>query len=181
MPDGLLPGDLLATRGDGWTSALIRLGAALLDHPNMINHIAIVHHRDATGTLWCIEGRPGGVGWRDAQGYLGSHWTLCNTTQPKSDKQRAAIAKGAEALIGTEYDWAAIAADAGQAFRLGQAWSLKWRDGQVPGQVVCSSLAAYLYDKTDLDHPPGDRKVSPANWVDLWVNHDWATRPHQTA
>ena len=33
-------GDLLVTRGDGWASRLIRLGAALMDQPNLDNHVA---------------------------------------------------------------------------------------------------------------------------------------------
>jgi len=101
------PGDLLAThsQGGGWGGRLIRLGAALRDQPNLSNHIAIVHHVDASGTLWVLEGRPGGVGWRDATPYMESKMTVCNADQPKSDRQRKIVCDGAVALIGTAYDW----------------------------------------------------------------------------
>lgn len=37
---------------------------------NLSNHIAVADHYDKAGTLWCAEGRPGDVGWRDARTYL---------------------------------------------------------------------------------------------------------------
>lgn len=68
-------GDLLLTRGAGWAARLIRLGAALLDEPNLDNHVAIVRHRDDTGVWWAIEGRPGALGgpstrWPAVQNYV---------------------------------------------------------------------------------------------------------------
>jgi len=175
----LQPGDLLATRGNGWGSFMIRLGAAFRDEPNLINHIAIVMHSDNAGTLWCLEGRPGGVGWKDATGYLRSKYTMCNRTQPKTDAQRKIITDGAKALIGTPYDWQAIVADAGGAMGpvLDRVWQLKWRKTGVPGHVVCSSLADYLYEKAHLANPEKEREVSPADWLDLWIKNGWATRP----
>jgi hypothetical protein len=174
------PGDLLATRSSGWAAVAIRLGAALRDRPNLSNHIAIVHHTDAAGTTWCVEGRPGGVGWRDATAYLTSKWTVCNAPQAKSEKQRRQVCEGAEAMLGTEYDWQAIAADAGDAFGLPGVWQMRWRDRGVPGQVVCSSLAAYIYTRAGLESPPGDRRVAPADWVNLWIERGWAERPART-
>ena len=173
-------GDLLATHSQGgWGSRLIRLGAALRDQPNLANHIALVHHVDEAGTCWVLEGRPGGVGWRDATAYLESRYTLCNASQPKTQAQRDAVCKGAVALVGTAYDWAAIAADAGGAAGpdLDKVWELKWPKTGVPGHVVCSSLADFLYMKAKLDNPPKEREVSPADWVQLWIDRGWASRP----
>lgn len=172
------PGDLLLTRSKGWAGLLIRLGSAFRDQPNLINHVAIVHHTDKEGTVWVIEGRPGGVGWRDAKAYLASPHTVCNATQPKTATQRLDVAKGAKAMLGTEYDWEAIVQDAGAAFGLDKAWELKWgKAGTVPGQVVCSSLAAFLYAKAGLDHPEGGREVTPGQWLELWIEKGWCSRP----
>lgn len=162
---GVQPGDVLVTRTRGtWSSAMIRLGAALTDKPNLSNHVAVVHHWDASGTLWVIEGRPGGVGWRDARDYLSSPWTLSNVAQPKTDAQRKVITDGAMAILGMPYDWAAIVGDGLDDLHL---WSPV--HGQVEGHAVCSAVAAFLYDKAVLARPAGDeRKVQPADW-DSWV------------
>jgi len=140
----------------------------------MVNHVAVVHHTDAQGTLWCIEGRPGGVGWRDAHDYLGSRYTVANVAQPKSAGQREAVCEVAHALLGTPYDWQAIVKDCGNAFGLAKAWSLKWAHGTVPAHVVCSSLAAYGYSTAKLLCPSGDREVSPADWLKLWTERGWS-------
>jgi hypothetical protein len=76
-------------------------------------------------------------------------------------------------MLGTPYDWDAIAADAAGAFGLRDVWGMKWTDGQVPGHVVCSSLAAYLYQHCGLACPPGDRTVSPADWLKLLITNHW--------
>ena len=167
------PGDVLAVRSTGWAGRLIRFGAALRDTPNLSNHIAVVHHRDAKGTLWVYEGRPGGVAQQDATAYLNSRWTLTNAAQPKTDAQRAAVTATMGALFGTAYSWDAIAADA--ATDLGitlPGWDPSWR-GTVPGHVVCSSLAAYAYAKAALLHPPGDRGCQPADWDEWIITRAW--------
>ena len=163
------PGDVLAVRTPGGPLTAqwwIRFGAALLGKPDLSNHIAVAHHTDAHGTLWVIEGRPGGVGWRAANDYLRSRWTLTNAAQPKTDAQRAGICKTMEALLGTSYDWEAIAADAADDLHFD--WAPTWH-GQVPGHVVCSSAACYGYDKNRLARPPGNARTDqPANW-DEWI------------
>jgi hypothetical protein len=106
----LQPGDLLFTRSSqGAFGRLIRAGAALADKPNLDNHVAIFHHWDPEGTPWVIEGRPGGVGWRDARDYLKSPWTMNNVLQPKTAVQREVVCDIAVKLLGTPYDWNAIA------------------------------------------------------------------------
>lgn len=169
------PGDVLLTRSTGRAAWLIRLGAALRNRANMVNHVAVVHHADELGTVWCLEGRPGGVGWRDAADYLKSPYTMTNMIQPKTAAQRTAVCATALAMIGTPYDWASIVEDAGAAFGLKDIWSRK-TDGKVPGEVVCSSLAAYAYDKAGLEHPPGsDRTTTPGDWLSYLIEHKWAS------
>lgn len=172
------PGDILAVRSPGPGGRLIRFGAAVKElitgtaEPNLDNHIAVVDHTDAHGTVWCLEGKPGGVGWRDATSYLTSPWTVTNTGQPKSVVQRAKVCKTVEAMIGTPYDWQAIVADAGEAFGLKDIWAQASGSG-VPGHIVCSSLAAYAYDRAALLAPsPADyAHVSPADWVAFIIEH----------
>ena len=167
------PGDVLAVRSTGWPGRLIRLGAALRDTPNLDNHIAVVHHTDAKGTIWVYEGRPGGVAQQDATAYLNSRWTITNAAQPKTDAQRAAVTATMDALFGTAYSWDAIAADA--ATDLGMTlpgWDPSWH-GTVPGHVVCSSLAAYGYTKAGLACPPGERGCQPAAWTTWIITRAW--------
>ena len=155
---------------------LIRFGAALRDQPNLDNHVAVVHHKDAQGTLWCIEGRPGGVGWRDTKDYLTSSQTLTNSAQPKTQAQRDAVCATMLAMIGTAYDWSSIVADTEHAFGLNTAWLPDFKTGQVPGAVVCSSLAAYAYSKNGLKHPAGeDRQITPGDWDTFILTQAWNT------
>jgi hypothetical protein len=175
------PGDILAVRSPGWGPRIIRFGAAMRElvsnqpEPNLANHIAVVSHTDKAGTLWCLEGRPGGVGWRDSSDYLRSPWTVSNIGQPKTAAQRKTVCDGAVAMIGTPYDWEGIAADAADALDLGALWHPRF--GQVPGHVVCSSLAAWLYGKAGLDKPAGDREVSPADWLAFIIGHKFEGQP----
>lgn len=174
-----LPGDVLAVRSSGWAGRLIRFGAALRDTPNLDNHVAVVHHKDANGVLWCLEGKPGGVGWRNAADYLSSKWTLTNAEQPKTDAQRAAVCATMTIMIATGYDWEAIAADTAHAFGLGTAWCPDFTTGQVPGHVVCSSLAAYAYSKNALPHPGGpERTIEPADWDTFIITRGWEQAVH---
>ena len=175
------PGDVLAVNtGSSWGAWWIRLGAALRDQPNLSNHIAVVHHTDAHGTTWGIEGRPGGVGWVDCAAYLRSRNLLANTAQPKTDAQRAAVCATMEKLLGTAYDWEAIVNDgaADLGIRLPD-WSPDWAPGNgwtVPGHVVCSSAAQYAYLKNGLACPPGDRGCQPSDWDGFILNQGWLTK-----
>ena len=173
----LEPGTILVTRSEGFAGWWIRFGAAIANKPNLGNHVAVVHHTDENGTLWVIEGKPGGVGWRDAKGYTASRWTHDNRAQPLTGEQRYAIAVTMEKLLGTEYDWASIAADA--LADLGMTlpgWDSKWKDGEVAGQVVCSSAAAYAYGKARALHPPGGRGCQPASWSEWILTRGWEAR-----
>lgn len=168
------PGDVLAVRSTGWAGWAVRFGAALRDTPNLSSHIAVVHHKDPNGILWALEGRPGGVGWRNTTDYLTSKWTITNTAQPKTQAQRDDICATMQAMIGTAYDWQAILADTGHAFGLDTAWLPDFKTGQVPGAVVCSSLAAYAYSKNGLKHPAGpDRQITPGDWDEWIITRAW--------
>jgi hypothetical protein len=168
------PGTILVTRSKGTAGWWIRFGAALRNRPNLGNHIAVVHHTDKAGTVWTIEGRPGGAGWKDAKGYLASRWTMTNAAQPITAAQRAAIAKTMEALIGSDYAWDAIAADALASLKIKMpGWDEKWKDGEVKVQAVCSSLAAYAYGKCGVPHPPGDRGTTPGDWSQWILTQAW--------
>jgi hypothetical protein len=165
----LSKGDVLCTRATGLVPRLIRLGAAFRGKPNIVNHVAIVHHKDAKGEWVCVEGRPGGVGWTPAAKYLASPWTLSNVRQPKTEEQRDAIVAATQALIGRPYDWAGIALDAAQA--LGIDIPSRWVGQWDAAQVVCSSLAAFAYNEVGLGRPAGVlRTITPGDWADFIIS-----------
>lgn len=167
-------GDVLVTREGPWfVSGAIRFGALLRHRPAFCNHAIVVHHWDEAGVLWGVEGRPGGVGWRDLTGPLSWSLTNANNRQPKTDDQRARIADIMIHMLGTPYDWRGIAEDTRQA--LHGSWGIpiagEWKNGETPGHVVCSSLADYAYEKVGLDNPNGGRitrGTTPGDW-DAWI------------
>jgi len=171
-------GDVLVTREGPWiVSALIRLGAKLTGLPAKVNHAIIVHHRDEQGIMWGIEGRPGGVGWRDLSVPLTGVLTNANNDQPKTEDQRYLIATAAEALFATPYDWNAIMDHVKEALRL---WSphgpVEWTDEEVPAHVVCSSFADWAYEKVGLSNPGGSkltRMTAPGDWDRFMMRKEW--------
>jgi hypothetical protein len=170
------PGDVLVIRTGSVAGAMIRLGAALRGRPNLSNHVAVAHHTDAHGTVWTIEGRPGGTGWRDARAYLASPWTLTNTAQPKTPAQRKAVCDVMQAMLGTPYSWAEIVADAAADLHISlPSWEPSW-NGTVPAHVVCSSLAAYAYAKAGLPCPAGGRECQPSDWDAFVLTRAWEAR-----
>lgn len=176
MITGVQIGDVLAVRTPDLGGELIRLGAAMLDKPNLENHIAVMHHMDHDGTWWAIEARPGGVGWTDATRYLNNQYTLTNRNQTKIYDQRIRIAAVIESMLHTPYDWPAIAADALTDLHLDELWASKnWGD-QPPAHVVCSSLAAWAYMKCGLAYPTikpsAISRIQPADWTEfILTNH----------
>jgi hypothetical protein len=174
---------VLAVRGSGPAGWWIRFGAGLRGLPNLDAHIAVAHHTDKAGTLWCVEGRPGGVGWRDARDYLSSGWTVTNAGQPKTQGQRDAVCKLMAQMIGTPYDWDAIMKDAADDLHLDLLWN-PGADNPIPAHVVCSSLAAWGYWKAGLPQPapvpfPGVPRwsaVQPGDWTAFILDHKWRGR-----
>lgn len=171
------PGDVLAVwTGDGFVDRVIRLGSLLQGKPAIANHVIIVTHQDTLGRWMGIEGRPGGVGPVDCTPYLADARTRSNHTQPRSGTagQVDSFLASCALSLGLAYDWVGIAEDALDALHLedmSEDIDPIWRSnpGLLPGHVVCSSLAAFLYDLPAIgwDHPgllKKDRTCTPADW-----------------
>ncbi|HEY3953008.1 MAG TPA: hypothetical protein VGM53_06505 [Streptosporangiaceae bacterium] len=181
------PGDVLAVwTGSGLTQDLIRVGEALESQPAVANHVVIVTHRDQQGRWMGIQGQPGGVGLADCTPYLSDLRTMSNHDQPKPDDrgQLASLLASAAQSLGISYDWVAIAQDGLDAVHLTDLskvidplWRWPSDHGLLPGHVVCSSLAAMLYDLPSVGwaHPDlGDeRSCEPADWWRWSQEHAW--------
>lgn len=169
-------GDVVCTRNPtGWAARLIRFGAALLDRPNIVNHVIVVHHRDPKGVLWGIEGRPGGVGdIALTRRVLSQPYVISNSLQPKTEEQRFLVAKAAERLRGAPYDWTGIMLDGLEALGV-SLWDGGWGP-EPPGQVVCSALADWCYDAVGLASPGRtyDRTVTPGDWCRFIMEQEWS-------
>jgi len=172
------PGDVLAV----WTSSglaanFIRAGEALRGLPALANHVAIITHQDTKGRWIGIQGQPGGVGLVDCTAWLGDSRTRTNHSQPRPDDkgQLAVMLASCAKSLGVAYDWVGIAADALADLHLtdlsdaiDHLWRIPSDHDLLPGHVVCSSLAAALYDLPEVGwaHPDlGDeRGCQPADW-----------------
>lgn len=174
------PGMVLAVHGSGVFGEAIRLGSELLDEPNMEAHIAVVDHQDKKGTWWCLEGRPGGVGWRDASAYLNNVYTISNQHQPITDNQRYWICFWMRKLINTGYDWDAIVGDGLRDLHLPvipDPWAEKvGGNGEVSGHVVCSSAATFAYIKAQAAYPKyaDMAHTEPSDWTQFIIENNYA-------
>jgi hypothetical protein len=170
----LKPADVIVCRTGGIEAEFIRFGAELIDKPNLDNHVVVVDHIDAAGTVWGIEGRPGGVGWVDCAKYFGNGYALTNRRQPKSDEQRAHVTGTMKKLVGTGYDWRAIIEDCGDDLHIPDPWREKW-NGLVPGHVVCSSGAIIGYYGSGLLYPTDIdmAHIQPADWTAFILQHSY--------
>lgn len=172
---GLAPGDVVAVATQSLlTREAIEISEALQGQTPLDNHVVIVHH-ETGGVLWGVEGKPGGVGWVDMRSYIRDRHSVSNTAQPKTDTQRAAVAAAATAMLGTPYDWAAIADDGLAALHLPDLFTDDWDGHGAPGHVVCSSLAAYLYQAAGLTHPAvhPERLCTPGDWTEFSLLGRW--------
>lgn len=172
------PGDVLAVwTGDGPTQDLIRVGEALEGKPAVANHVIVVTHQDKLGRWMGIQGQPGGVGLADCTPYLSDPRTMSNHDQPKPDDhgQLTSFLASAAHSLGISYDWVAIAQDGLDALHMtdlssaiNPLWQWPTNRNLLPGHVVCSSLAAMLYDLPSVGwaHPDlGDERMcEPADW-----------------
>ena len=169
------PADLLIVSATSWAAKLIEIGAVLRGR-DPASHIAVLHHTDTHGVPWAIEGRPGGVGWRDARDYLSDPRTVTNVAQPKTQAQRDQVCALMVKMLAVGYDWiGGIGADAAMALNLPRLWA-PGNDGKVPGHVVCSSLAAWGYDEAGLPSPAPPAKwetVTPADWKTYCEQRHW--------
>jgi hypothetical protein len=171
-------GDVIVTREGPWLiSWAIRLGARLMNLPTLVNHVIIVHHVDPLTGRWVgIEGRPSGVGWTDVTARLTHPLTNANTFQAKTGEQRYLVATAAEALVGTAYDWGAIAEAARQATRLRVRAAAEWPEDATPGAVICSAFADWAYERVGLANPGGQsmtRFTTPGHWDRFMIDGEW--------
>lgn len=170
-------GDVLAVRTGGWASALIRFGEHLRGLPDGDNHVIVADHQDQAGVWWGVEGRPGGVGWADLRPYLNSRWTVSNADQPRTRRQRHAVAAAATQILGDPYDWGAIFADAMTDIGIPDLFCQDWHGRGDHGHVVCSTVAAWAHDRAGIPRPDraqGGRFVQPADWTRFDLEKGWA-------
>jgi hypothetical protein len=177
------PGDVLAVwTGSGLAEDLIRVGAAFSGKPAVANHVVIVTHQDRLGRWMGIQGQPGGVGPVDCTPYLSDPRTKSNHDQPRPNdrSQQATFLACAAKALGLSYDWVAIAEDTLTAIGLSDLsraidhlWRWPSKHNLLPGHVVCSSLAAMLYDLPEVNwaHPDmgAERHCEPCDWWQ-WSN-----------
>ena len=180
-------GDVLAVwTGNGPIQDLIRVGEALQGKPAVANHVIVVTHQDQAGRWIGIQGQPGGVGPVDCTPFLSDGRTKSNHAQPKPDDhgQLTSFLASAAKSLGISYDWVGIAEDALDALQvhdlselIDPLWRWPSQHNLLPGHVVCSSLAAMLYDLPSVDwaHPDlGDeRDCEPADWWQWSLDQGW--------
>lgn len=171
------PGDVILTRGSAWTSRLIRFGAALLDRPNVYNHVIVFTHYDGLGIPQGLEARAEGAGDIDLRRTLASRWVTSNADQPKTASQRALVIEAAKGLKGTPYDWSAIFVEGLEALRITRFWTLAERPkDRLPTSLICSALADWAYARAGLANPGGDnatRLTTPADWDTFIRTRAW--------
>jgi hypothetical protein len=170
------PGDILAVSGGGIGGYLVNVGQALANKPSIGTHVVVVTHQDALGRWIGVDGQPGGVALADCTGYLNDVRTRTNHDQPRAnDKgQLTTFLAGTVKSLGIAYDWAGIAGDVSETLAPDLTadidWLWRWPASAsvLPGHVVCSSLAAMLYDLPAVgwQHPDlgKERMCEPADW-----------------
>lgn len=181
-----LPGDVLAVVGGGFGGYLVNLGQALANKPSIGTHVVIVTHQDAKDRWIGIQGQPGGVGLVDCTPYLSDARVKSNGRQPRADEdgQMTAFLAGCAKSLGLPYDWVGITEDISKVLvpdlsaDIDHLW--RWPDpktGLVPGHVVCSSLAAMLYDLPQVGwaHPDlgKERLCEPTDWWNWNDQEQW--------
>jgi hypothetical protein len=172
----LRSGDVLAVSSHSTLMRLLSVGLMFRYRDTWRwNHVAIVHHRDSTGTLWAIEAAPGGVGWRNVATIPDF---IHNADQPKTDEQRAEICAAALGMLQMSYDWAAIAREAFETLDRDArvSWNMEWDGPRPPTHVICSSLASYLYWKVKLPGPHSWLSTPP-DWARFTRVRGWELRP----
>jgi hypothetical protein len=176
-PETLKPGDVFAVRTSGTKQDIIEFGEGLQGKPNLDDHVAGMIYWDGN-IPWGLEGKPSSVGWVDMRKYIGHPQAWNNSGQPgRGDIQRAQVVSAGRKMIGTKYDWEAIGGDTLLALHI-KLYHLTWKDGTVPGQVVCSSFWAYLYHVANWSHPStGDERMcEPADWTNFIMSYGYHVR-----
>jgi hypothetical protein len=184
------PGDVLAVwTGNGLEQNIIRVAEAMAGKPAVANHVVVITHQDQVGRWIGIQGQPGGIGLVDCTPYLSDVRTMSNHDEPKPDDhgQLAAFLASAARSLGIAYDWVGIVEDGLDALHAEDLSALidpLWRwpsdHSLLPGHVVCSSLAAMLYDLPAVGwaHPDlgEERRCEPADWWRWSESRAWAAR-----
>lgn len=168
----LLPGDVLCVDTGSFWGRWIKLGGWLSRTGGHCDHVVVVHHEDLAGNLWGVEGRPGGVGWVELRRCT-YRLVSSNARQPKTPDQRAAVCGIVKGLLQVPYDWSAIVVDAMRALTVARLWNTREWGPQTPGQVVCSSLADWAYERLGLASPQDDRWVTPDGWNHFNRTEGW--------
>lgn len=175
--DKLAIGDVMVTRNNYPGSWFVRMGQRILGKSPLVDHVIIIHHIDAAGVLWGIQGQPGGVGWVEIEKFRSDPFANANVEQPKNTYQRTRIVELSEGMLGTEYDWVGIVLDGMHAIGASILWRARdWKTGLVPAHVVCSSFADYIYEVVQLPNPGRDentRGTMPGDWDDFIVKKGW--------
>jgi hypothetical protein len=183
-------GDILAVwTGQDLADDMIRVGEALAGKPAVANHVVVITHQDQMGRWMGIQGQPGGVGPVDCSPFLSDIRTMSNHDEPRPDDrgQLTTFLASTAKSLGIGYDWVGIAEDGLEAFHVEDLSALidpLWRwpsdHNLLPGHVVCSSLAAMLYDlpsvgwaHPDLGH---ERECEPADWWQWSQSQAWTAR-----
>ena len=177
-PLAVLPGDVLTVKtGTRLVEKLIDIGEVLEGTPGYANHVIVVHHLTPDGVVHGLQGQPGGVGWVDCRRYLVDPHTTSNAAQPKTAAQRQVITDTMQAMIGTPYDWGAIAQQAADALHLPLLFAQDWHGLGYPGHVICSSLAAYGTQRAGLAVPAAHtpRDTNPEDWAEFNISQGWLT------
>lgn len=179
------PGDILAVVGGGVGGWLVSVGQAMAGKPSIGTHVVVVTHQDALGRWIGIQGQPGGVGLIDCTTVLEDARTRSNHAQPRltNGPQLTTFLAGCAKSLGVGYDWVGIAGDVSATLApdLTADIDLLWRwptdTSLVPGHVVCSSLAAMLYDLPAVgwSHPDlgKERMCEPADWWNWNDGKQW--------
>jgi hypothetical protein len=137
-------------------------------------HVIVVSHRDETGKLWGIEGRPGGIGWADMDKRTGK-WGLSNHEQPKTAEVRVKLVDSMVALLGSKYDYPAYLKLAMDLVGISPRWT-DWTGNDVPTSYICSAVADQIYENEGLANPGGNtvtRFVTPAEWAEFIDKKQW--------
>lgn len=177
------PGDVVAVLGShGVFSKVIQFSEWLSGKPHLVDHVVVVTHQDVHGRWIGISGQPGGVAVCDVSKYLLHTEANSNHAQPKLNDagQLNSFLASAAKSIGLSYDWVAVAEDALDSFHLhdlseelNRIWAWPTVNNVLPGHLVCSSLAARLYELVGWAHPDLglERVCTPADWW-AWANSE---------
>lgn len=180
------PGDVLAVNTHQFWNNIVRFGEWFQHRASHAGHVVIVTHQDQAGRWMGIEGRPGGVGNCDVTPYLTDPDTRVNHAQSRPDDagQVVSFLGSCAKSLGIAYDWTGIAEDALNIIGLQDLskdidplWRWPSKGNILPGHVVCSSLAARLYEVAGWAHPSlgSERVCEPADWwqwndKQLWLH-----------